>query len=200
MKAFLIKLREIAVAGFFFLLPVYILFIVIAKAWKSLSSVSTHLAGMFGIKSVLGIGGASIVAGLLIIGLWIVCGLLVRISFVAALNRMVEGWLSKFIPGYQGYRAIAEEKLHLETKILPYTSALVRQEGYWRPSYIIEQDDSGNYVVFLPNIPDTQTGKVVLATEDQVRVVSSLTANQLDAVLKKRGKGLLSECNLPKRT
>ena len=39
MKTFLGHLRDIAVSGFFALLPVYVLFIVIARAWKSLSSV-----------------------------------------------------------------------------------------------------------------------------------------------------------------
>lgn len=199
MKDFFTNLRDVAIAGFFFLLPVYVLFIIITKAWTSLSSVGTSIAGMFGMKSILGVGGSSVFSGLLLITLWIACGLLVRFSFVAAFNKTMEKWLSKYIPGYDTYKAIAEEKLHNKVKILPYTSALIKTQGYWQPAYIIEQDHDGNYVVFLPHTPDTKTGHVLLAKQDQVRIVSSVTANQLDASLKKMGKGLLSEYGIDKR-
>jgi hypothetical protein len=60
---------------------------------------------------------------------------------------------------------------------------LIKQQEYWQPAYVVEQDADGNYVVFLPDTPDTNTGHVLLAKQDQVRIVSSLTANQLDASL-----------------
>ena len=59
--------------------------------------------------------------------------------------------------------------------------------------YLVERDAEGNCVVFLPEIPETVKGHVLLARRDQVRVVESVTANQLDASLKKTGKGLLSD-------
>jgi hypothetical protein len=48
-------------------------------------------------------------------------------------------------------------------------------------------------VLFLPDIPETNKGRILLAKQGQVRMMSSVTANQLDASLKKTGKGLLSE-------
>jgi hypothetical protein len=44
MKSFFANIRKIAVAGFLFLLPVYVLLVIITKAWASLSSVGTGLA------------------------------------------------------------------------------------------------------------------------------------------------------------
>ncbi len=88
---------------------------------------------------------------------------------------------------------MAEEKLNKTPKPLPYTSALIKQREYWQPAYVIEEDGNGNYVVFLPDTPDTNTGHVLLAKQDQVRILVSLTTDQLDASLKKLGKGLLSE-------
>ena len=92
-----------------------------------------------------------------------------------------------------GYKKMAEEKLQHKIKILPYTCALIRWQEYWQPGYIVEQDGNGNCVVFLPDIPETNKGRILLAKQDQVRMMSSVTANQLDASLKKTGKGLLSE-------
>jgi hypothetical protein len=152
MKSFLAHLRDVAISGFFALLPLYVLFIVIAKAWKSFSSVG---AGMFGIKPILGVGGTTIFSGLLVITLWIVIGLLVRFSFMAALSRAAEKAMSKYIPGYDTYKGIAEEKLQHKVKALDYKSALIRWQEYWRPAYIVEQDADGTCVLFLPDVPET---------------------------------------------
>jgi len=133
MKTFLSHLRDIAISGFFALLPVYAVFIVIAKAWKSLSSVGNGIAGMFGMKSMLGVGGGTVFSGLLVITLWIVTGLLVRFSFIGAFSRTAERTLSKYIPGYDTYKTIAEEKLQHKVRVLPYTTALVQWQEYWQP-------------------------------------------------------------------
>ena len=193
MKTFLSRLRDIAISGFFALLPLYVLFIVIAKAWKSLSSVGAGIAGMFGMKSMLGVRGSTVFSGLLVIASWIVIGLVVRFSFIGAVSRAAERALSRYIPGYDTYKAIAEEKLQHKERALDYTSALIRWQEYWRPAYIVEQDEAGTCVLFLPDVPETNKGHVLLAKQDQVRVVSSIKANQLDASLKKMGKELCSK-------
>jgi len=196
MKRFFTSLRRTAIAGFFFLFPLYVVFIVIGKAWTSLSSIGSKLAAMFGVKTLLGVGGTTVFSGLLIIAIWLACGLLMRLSFVGNLSKAVERAIASLIPGYASYRAIAEEKLEHKTRILPYTSALLKQQDCWQPAFVVEQDSNGSCVLFLPNIPETNNGQVLLARLDQVRLVPSLSANELELSLKKMGKGLLSECEI----
>jgi hypothetical protein len=76
MKRFFANVRNVALSGFFFLLPVYVIFIIITKAWASFSSVGTRVAGMFGMKSIVGVNGSTVISGLLLIIIWIACGLL----------------------------------------------------------------------------------------------------------------------------
>jgi hypothetical protein len=193
MKTFLAQFRDIAISGFFALFPMYVLFIVITKAWTSFTSVGTKMAGMFGLKSILGVGSTTVFSGFLLIAIWVVAGLLLRFTFMRSLSRALERGLSQVLPGYDTYKKMAEEKLQHKIKILPYTCALIRWQEYWQPGYIVEQDGNGNCVLFLPDIPETNKGRILLAKQDQVRMMSSVTANQLDASLKKTGKGLLSE-------
>ena len=193
MKVFFARLRDITISGILALLPLYVFLLVITKAWKSLSSIGTGVAQMLGMKSVLGVGGATVFSGLLIVTIWLVTGLLVRYSFLGAVSKAAEKQLSKYVPDYESYKAKAEEKLQQKVRILPYTSALIRWEEYWQPAYLVEQDQEGNCVVFLPEIPETNKGHVLLARQDQVRIMESMTANQLDASLKKAGRGLLSD-------
>src|SRR5690348_8762503 len=72
--------------------------------------------------------------------IWIVAGLLVRFTFMRSLSRALERGLSQFLPGYDTYKNMAEEKLQNKIKILPYTCALIRWQEYWQPGYIVEQD------------------------------------------------------------
>jgi len=193
MKAFLVKFRDVTISGLLAILPLYVFLLVITKAWKSLNSIGAGIAQMLGMKSILGVGGATVFSGLLTVAIWLVTGLLVRYSFLGSVSKAAERQLSKYVPDYDNYKAKAEEKLEHKIRVLPYTSALVRWEEYWRPGYIVEQDQEGNCVVFLPETPETNKGHVLLAKQDQVRVVESMTANQLDASLKKIGKGLLTD-------
>ena len=196
MKNFLAKLRDITISGILALLPLYLFLLIVNKAWKSLSKLGSGIAQMLGTKSILGIGGATLFSAFLIVVIWLMAGLLVRYSFLGALSKAAERQLSKYVPDYDSYKAKAEEKLQNKVKILPYRSALVRWEEYWQPGYIVEQDQEGTCVVFLPEIPETSKGHVLLLRQDQVKIVESITANQLDASLKKVGKGLLNDYGL----
>jgi hypothetical protein len=59
--------------------------------------------------------------------------------------------------------------------VLPPTSALVMEAGFWRPGYVIERDAAGNSVISLPDIPNTDHGHVLLATDIRVQVVPSVS-------------------------
>lgn len=193
MKTFLKNVRDIAIAGFFALLPVYVLVFVIEKVWKSLHSLGVGVAGIFGMPPLFGVHPNTIFTALLLVGVWIVFGLLVRFTFVGALSRAAEGTMSKYVPDYAKYKSMAEAKLQHKVKVLDYTSTLIRWQEYWWPAYLVEEDKDGNCVLFLPDAPETDRGHVLLAKRDQLRVVPSITANQLDASLKNMGRGLCSE-------
>jgi uncharacterized membrane protein len=193
MKTFLKNVRDIAIAGFFALLPVYVLVLVVAKVWKSLHSFGAGIAGVFGMPPLFGVHPNTIFTALLLVAVWIVFGLLVRFTFVGALSRAAEGTMSKYVPDYAKYKSMAEEKLQHKVKVLDYTSAMIRWQDYWRPAYVVEQDKDGNCVLFLPDVPETTRGQVLLAKREQLTVMPSITANQLDAALRNMGRGLCSE-------
>ena len=143
MKAFLAKFRDITISGILAILPLYVFLLVIAKAWKSLNSIGAGIAQMLGMKSILCVGGATVVSGLLTVAIWLLTGVLVRYSFLGAVSKAAERQLSKYVPDYDRYKAKAEEKLQHKVRVLPYKSALIRWEEYWQPGYIVEQEPLG---------------------------------------------------------
>src|SRR6516162_3882202 len=98
MKDFLAKLRDITVSGILALLPLYVFFVVVKRAWKALSSIASDFAQVLGMKYILGVGGATVFSVLLIVAIWVLTGLLVRYSFLSAISKAAEKQLSKYIP------------------------------------------------------------------------------------------------------
>jgi hypothetical protein len=188
MKTTFVKFRDITISGILALLPLYVFLIVISKAWKSLNSIGFGIAQVLGIKAVLGVAGATVFSGLLTVGIWIVTGFLVRYSFLGTVTKAAERQLSKFVPDYEIYKAKAEQKLQNKARVLPY----IKCQEYWQPAYVVGQDKEENCVLFIPDIPETNKGQVLLAKLDQVRIVPFLAANQLDESLRNLGRGLLS--------
>jgi hypothetical protein len=150
MQTYFAACRRIAVTGLLFLLPVYVLLVIGTKAWTSLSSLGTSLASMFGLKSIMGVGASNVLSGISLIVWWFGCGLLAHVSVVAAFRSRIDGWLAAYIPGYTTYRVMVEGKLQGKIPTIPYTSALIKQQDFWRPVYVVEQDTEGKCVVFAP--------------------------------------------------
>lgn len=183
--------KRITLTGLLFLVPLYVVVIIAKQAWTSMHSMGTTLAKMFGLTAILGVGAPTALSVVLLILLCFCCGLIAHVSVVAAFRSRIDGWLSTYIPGYAKHRVTVEEKLEGKVPKLPYSSALIKQQDFWRPVYVVEQDAEGNCVVFVPDVPDTSTGAIMLARRPEVVLLPSLSANDLDASLKQRGAGLL---------
>jgi len=116
MKKFLNNIRDIAVAGFLALLPVYVLILIVEKAWKALHTMGAGIAGILGVQPILGVQGNAMLTALLVIAFWIVRGLLVRYTFMGAMSRAAEEAISKYIPDYAKYKSLAEENYSTRSK------------------------------------------------------------------------------------
>ena len=196
MKAFVTNLRNVAISGVFFLLPIIVIFIIANKAWVGLTSVGAKIAEVFGMKSFLGVGATTVFTGLLLIGLVMLLGALAHYAFMMKFREFLEELLSKYLPGYSAYRLSAEEKLQSKLRMLPYASALIKREEYWQPAYVIERGRDDCCVVFIPGAADTGRGEVLIAKSEQIRILPAVNANNVDASLKRMGKGLLSALEL----
>jgi hypothetical protein len=197
MQKYFAAFRRITLTGLLFLVPVYVVLVIAKQAWTSLNSMGTTLAKMFGITDILGVGAPTVLSVVLLILLCFGCGLIAHVSVVTAFRSRIDGWLSTYIPGYAKHRVMVEEKLEGKVPRLPYASALIKQQDFWRPVYVVEQDAEGNCVLFAPDVPDTSMGAIMLAKRHDVLLLPSLSANDLDALLKKRGAGLSNEHLIP---
>jgi uncharacterized membrane protein len=166
MKKIASHLRNTVIAGIVLLIPVFVIIVIIQNMYGKLTGFGKQLSAFLGIKSVAGIGAASIATTLILIVLFYAFGLLVQVSLVTRFKNWIENNLLQYIPGYLGYKVKMEEKLMPkgETKI----AALVTVGEIIRPGFLMHRS-AGKCVVFIPNTPDTNTGEVWVVEEGRVK-------------------------------
>lgn len=193
MKTITQKIKSYLVAGIFFLMPVIVILILFTKAFGALKSVGSKLSALFGMKTIIGIGSATIVTSLLLILVCIVCGyLVVQFNFMKKINVVVENAMIKYIPGYETYKSMAEEAIHKKGKIIPYSPAFFHTgDNNSKPVFLVEKDGAGKCVIIIPETESSPQGELVIVNENSLTIIENITANAFNEKIKNNGKGLL---------
>jgi len=186
MKKFLDNFRNTILSGILFFLPIFFLLGLIQKVWQGLTGFGAKLAAFVGVKSVAGVGAASIVTTLLLILIFYICGLLVRFAFIGKFRNWIENSLLQYIPGYLTYKVKMEEKLI--KKADERKPVLVVTSNGFRPGLLIETTGQ-SATVYLPNTPDTNNGQVWLVDLSAIRHLKGDAKSLLKSV-QYSGKGM----------
>lgn len=187
MKKFFDSLRATILAGIFFLIPVFVMILLLEKAYKALSGFGAQLSDFLGLKSVGGVGAVSIATTLILMAIFYVSGLLVRIAVFTNMRAWLESHVLQYIPGYLNYKVQMEEKITKRKQ--PDQPALVRVGDITRPCLLVETSGS-QCTVFVPNTPDTNSGEVWIVDQEQVNVLG-MTDKAFTTSLQRSGKGLV---------
>lgn len=186
MKKVLDNIRNTVIAGIVLLIPVFVIIMILEKFYARMTGFGTQLANFLGVKSLAGIGAASIATTLILLSLFYVCGLLVRFSFLKIATDWIEKNVLQFIPGYLGYKVKMEEKLLPRQE--PKIPVLIRTGDITRPGYL-KSKEQGKCVVFVPNTPDPNSGEIWVVDEQCVTDLH-MDAKAFSAAVMHGGKGL----------
>jgi uncharacterized membrane protein len=196
MKKIIENIKRNAIAGVLFLLPVYILMILIQKAFAFFSKFGNGVAKFFGIDSVFGKHIADIFGFLFLVLLVYSCGYLVRFSFFKQLSDGIDSKLKTFIPGYERHKITAQKKLMREKEIktgnLQPTPILLQLGSYWQPGHLIEKNEQGHAVVFIPNSVDIEMGSIFVVPFEQIKLLQNSNFETLNKCILDKGTGLLN--------
>jgi uncharacterized membrane protein len=186
MKKLLNNFRNTILSGILFFLPIFFLLSLIQKVWQGLTGFGAKLAAFVGVKSVAGVGTASIVTTILLIIIFYICGLLVRFAFIGKFRNWIENTLLQYIPGYLTYKVKMEEKLI--KKADERKPVLVVTPNGSRPGLLIETTGQ-SATVYLPNTPDTNNGQVWVVDLSNIRHLKGDVKSLLKSV-QYSGKGM----------
>jgi hypothetical protein len=192
MKKIAANLRDTIIAGILFLLPLLLVMVMASKAFQFLNGLNSRIAAVFGLKSIGGIPGTTIIGSISILMICLACGYLVRITFFQNIRNWIDLKLMDLIPGYQVYREMALNKLVDEEKPLPYQSAawLVRADLTEQPVFLMETTAQGEMVIFAPAAGSVQTGTILKVPANMVRVERNIDMKTFKLLFSNLGMGI----------
>src|SRR5262245_58083228 len=173
--------------GLLFLLPVILLVIVLGHAMRLAGKVAQPISEVLHVDNIIGVGGVTVLAVLVLIFLSFLAGLVARTNGGKRIMRWSETSLLGGLPQYQLVKTMAEGLAHVESA-KGASPALVSIEGGWQIGYLLEPLANGWVTVFLPQAPTPMSGNVMYLPADRVQPLG-INMVQAMAIVKSLGVG-----------
>jgi len=149
MNKYLDRFKKNCISGVLFLLPIFILLILIKKIFGYFAKFGSGIAKFSGLDEMFGKNAANFFGVLILLILIVVSGYLVRLAFFKKISDEIDLKLKEIIPGYEKQKELAQTKILEKQKIVTDLPVLIQFGEYWQPGFLVEQD-TVNAVVAVP--------------------------------------------------
>lgn len=185
-KKFWNKIIGIVSAGVFLLLPIAVVVIVLGKIYQIMIGPTQRLSAALGVERPFLV---QLILWALLLVICFIFGLLIKADFVARTRDYLENNVLRFVPGYEFMKMRLMIMLQSDEKA-DDRAVLVRIDDGWSPAFLMEEGEDGNCVVFVPDVPKSNSGSVYVVEPNQVRHLN-VKFKELDLAVRNYGKGLL---------
>jgi uncharacterized membrane protein len=153
--------------GLVFLVPLFVLVVVVAKAVGILQRLAKPFARLLPIDSIAGVVAADVIAILLLILACFGAGFLARVSLAKTFVKKAEAGLLWRIPGYGFLKGLTAslDKSAAESSMRP---VLVHFDDCAQLAFEVDQLADGRRVVYIPSAPDPRAGTVLVMDKGRV--------------------------------
>jgi uncharacterized membrane protein len=186
-KKFTNFLITTSVGGIFFLIPVVILIVVLAKAAGIMMAVAQPMADWLPVDTIGGVALANIIAVVVLVLVCFLAGLLARHALASAFVSKLESKVLVNVPGYLMIKSLVsgfDESLVAGLK--PVALQLGSAE---RVGFEIEKLPDGRSMVFIPSPPNPFSGITQVLPPDQITYLD-VSIKQVMEVTENFGHGV----------
>jgi uncharacterized membrane protein len=195
MRRILRDIRNTLIAGLFFLLPLFVLLVILLKVFQIFHRITTRLAEMIGVENVMGMSGSTIVGIISLTLVCLLCGYLMRISVLKQVSSWVNEQLKSFIPGYAMYHKLVTSTLDKNEENREYeTAVFVKSDDGMRPGFLMETMPNGNVVIFYPSAGNVREGELYVVDAANVEMCPDVERRLFRLSLANLGVGLSKLC------
>jgi uncharacterized membrane protein len=191
MKHLISFTKTTIMGGIIFLIPFFIIVIVVIKAYEILRKIIGPLVTQFGIQHLLGKATVTLVISFILVLVCFLVGLLVRSGSIRDNFPQLDAMAIKMIPGYELLKAQSGESGVTDWRNTWQAIYLKTTEG-WRIAFVVELNAGAFSTIFIPDAPKMETGQVKLVSLQSIEFLP-LTVKQAHQYLGKFGVGA-SEC------
>ncbi len=179
--------KETFINGIIFLIPITVVLVLFSGAISGAVSFFVAMQGNTTVQKFGGLPVLVLVALIFIVSLVFLIGVLIRFAFFKSLNTWLENQVLGMVPGYDLYKTMMEEKLHVKH---PGGKAVLVQ---WKESQQlgvqIEKNDNSTCTVYFSNASLTGGGTIHIVPQNLVTELD-MPLSELVEVTNKFGDGL----------
>jgi uncharacterized membrane protein len=170
-------------AGFFVLLPVVIVVLVLIEVVEILTGLVAPLSEMLPVDELGGVAVATIVAIVLVLLALMCVGMLMKSKLGHAIWHAVEAKVFQPLPGYTLIKSLTQ-RFAGESLDKTFAPAVVTlNEGVETVAFIVETYDDGSCTVMVPFAPTPTIGNIYHLSADKVREVDASMGYAVNTVM-----------------
>ena len=170
MKSLLRFFRTTLVGGILFLLPIIVVVIIVGKALAIAHKLVDPLAAKIPMESAIGLETPKLLAMALLVLFCFLAGFFAQTKLAQQAVNWLETTVLSNLPGYEFFKGLSENLLAAENQPV-YPVVLARVEDCWQIALLMERLEAGHVAVFIPGVPNPQSGSVYFMTEDRIKRV-----------------------------
>jgi uncharacterized membrane protein len=183
MKKILGFLFKTLVGGFFVLLPVFLIYLLIGELLDALIALATPITVLLPPSVFGGADTDEVVAALLLIVVCLMAGLAMQTRTGEAIGRWLEQRILERIPGYSVLRGISRQFAGDHSEQIFRPAVVQSSPAIQTPALVIEEHSDGDYTVLMPIAPTPGIGTVQIVKGELVRKSGLSTPEAMDCFL-----------------
>jgi uncharacterized membrane protein len=170
-------LKTTALGGFFVLLPILLLYLMLGEAFELVVALATPIADLFPPGTFDKVSFPVLLALLLILSVSFALGLAARSELGGRLGRWVERRTLDRVPLYRTVKGFAAGFAEIGGGEGFKPALLVSANGQRQIAYRVEEHGDGQVTVMLPRAPTPLSGSVKIVRREQVEMLDARLAD-----------------------
>ena len=167
-------MKTTIVGGFFVILPIVLIYLVLDETIGLLAALVDPIAQQLPVDNLGGIEISRILSVGLILALCFMTGLIMKTRIGISIRAFVEGAILERIPGYSVIRSLTSRFEGESNNTSTFAPAVVTTApGMRELAFIVDEHDNGEVTVFLPLSPMATVGTVRFVSRDRVQAVKA---------------------------
>ena len=168
MKSAMGFIKTTVVGGFFIVVPIVLVILIIAETIDLVIVIANPIAGLLPVEGLDAPVERVLIAAVLIVAVCFLAGLAMRADAGARLGRWIEGLILGRVPGYQLIKGLSR-RVAGDEQATNFAPAVVTTALQTRVlAFVIEEQEDGDVVVFVPAAPTPAVGMIHIVRQDQV--------------------------------
>lgn len=168
MKSIISFVKTTLIGGFFLVIPLVLLILIIDKVLDILRKLVAPISDLIPVETVAGITVSRIIALLVLLLLCFIAGLFAKTKKANELKKWIEAKVLSKIPGYTLLKGMTESAVGMESEDLKDV-VLVDVEEVWQIGFLMDEIDDELSSVYIPGAPNPMSGDVFFVKKERLK-------------------------------